>query len=110
MTQTAARPQQEHGTAPQLTEELDGLMDRRERRGKVLAELRLVWSGRLFVFRFACVGFVCATLTAFLIPKRYVSTAQLMPPDSQSNNLALVSAFAGQSSSLGSLAGDMFGL
>jgi uncharacterized protein involved in exopolysaccharide biosynthesis len=111
VTETAAKPQRENELEPQLGEELDQPRDPRVTREKVCTNLRLLWSKRRFVFRSAFVGLVCATLIAFLIPKLYLSTAQLMPPDSQSHSsLALVAAFAGQSGSLGTLAGDMLGL
>ena len=55
------------------------------------------------------VGF---TLLAFLMPKRFQSTVQLMPPDSQSTaGMAMAAAFAGRlSGSLSGLAGDVLGL
>jgi capsule polysaccharide export protein KpsE/RkpR len=52
-----------------------------------------------------------ATLIAFLIPKRYESTARLMPPDNQSTSpLAMLVGLSARTSGLGTLAGDLLGL
>jgi uncharacterized protein involved in exopolysaccharide biosynthesis len=93
-------------------------MDSRERQ---IERLRLLWGRRRFLLRGAAVGLLLSTLTAFLIPKSYVSTTQLMPPDSQSSSassMAMMAAMAakigGGSGSavggLGSVAGDLLGL
>jgi uncharacterized protein involved in exopolysaccharide biosynthesis len=44
---------------------------------------RLLWNHRHFFLRAVGVGFLVSTLIAFLIPKTYVSTPQLMPPNRQ---------------------------
>lgn len=78
---------------------------------QTVAVLRLLWTERRFLFRAAIAGLLAATLVAFLVPNRYVSTAELMPPDSQSgSSLAIASALAGQAGSLGALAGDFLGV
>jgi capsule polysaccharide export protein KpsE/RkpR len=43
--------------------------------------LRLLWRRRSFLLTGALAGLVLSTIVAFLIPKEYKSTAQLMPPD-----------------------------
>ena len=48
-----------------------------------IAQLRLLWSARRFLVRVIGIGFLAATLVAFLLPKSYESTARLMPPDNQ---------------------------
>src|SRR5580693_8379493 len=83
-------------------------------RERVLPRLRLLWGMRRFLGRCALVGFFVATLTAFLIPSQYESTARLMPPDPQSGGgmalMAMLSgAQSGSSGGLGSLAGDLLG-
>src|SRR5215472_11427338 len=111
MMQTAAKPQRENEVAPQDLRELDQLLDRSASRARLWSNLRLLWLRRRFLLRSAFAGLVCATVIAFLIPKRYTSITQLMPPDSQSSGtLTLVSALAGQAGSLGAVAGDMLGL
>jgi len=111
VTQKAAKPQREDEAEEQLREDLDQLMDPSAAHEGLIASLRLLWAKRRFLLRATAIGVVCATLIAFLIPKRYVSTTQLMPPDSQSTStLSLMSAFAGQSGSIGSLAGGLLGM
>ena len=46
--------------------------------------LRLLWRRRRFVLATTVVGLVLAILVAFLLPKEYISTAELMPPDPRS--------------------------
>src|SRR5882724_1655481 len=74
-------------------------------------QLRLVWKRRRFFFRTGIVGLFVSTLLAFSIPKSYTSTAQLMPPDSQSTSgMALMAAMATKVGGLGAVAGDLLGL
>src|SRR5262245_52734077 len=73
--------------------------------------MRLLWSRRQFFLRAATVGLLASTLVAFLIPKSYTATTQLMPPDPQSaSGMALMAAMSGKAGGLGALAGDLFGL
>jgi capsule polysaccharide export protein KpsE/RkpR len=81
---------------------------------RVLPRLRLLWGMRRFLGRCALVGFVVATLIAFLIPSEYESTARLMPPDPQSGGgMALMAMLSGGQNGgpggLGSLASDLLG-
>lgn len=85
-------------------------LDAQLARERMLAKLRVLWERRRFLMRAALAGLAAATLVAFLIPKQYESTAQLMPPDSQSpNSLALLAGLSG-SGGLGLLAGDLLGV
>jgi len=81
-------------------------------RDRQLELFRLLWERRSLLFRAACIAMLTSALIAFLIPKSYTSTAQLMPPDSQSTSgLAMVAAMAAKSGGgLGSIAGDLLGL
>ena len=83
--------------------------------------LRLIWDARRNLLRWTVYGLALSTLVAFLIPKRYESTARLMPPDQASSGMALLAAAAGGRSGttgsapgglggLGSIAGDLLGL
>ena len=73
--------------------------------------LRLVWERRALLFRFVILGVVVSSLIAFLIPKRYKSTARLMPPDDQTGSgLAMAAAALTGSGSLASMAGDLLGI
>jgi len=88
----------------------------RAARRRFIGRLRLLWDERQFLLRLACAGLAASTLVAFLIPKRYVATTQLMPPDShESTGLALLAGIAGgqgggQMGGLGAVAGDLLGL
>lgn len=91
--------------------------DPREARERLVLKLRLLWAERRFLLRAGIVGLLAATLMAFLIPNRFVSTAQLMPPDSQtSSTLALVAGLVGQGggpaagTGLGAVASDILGV
>jgi uncharacterized protein involved in exopolysaccharide biosynthesis len=84
---------------------------------RVLAGQRLVWGNRQFVFRTTVAGLVLSVLIAFLIPKRFQSTARLMPPDQGSSGMgiAMLAAASGNigaqlGSGLGSIAEDLLGL
>ena len=74
--------------------------------------LRLLWSSRWVLVRATVVGLLASTLTAFLIPKAYTSTTQLMPPDAQSaSGMAMMASLAAKAGGgLGLVAGDMLGL
>lgn len=77
-----------------------------------LPGLRLLWGKRRFLFRATVYGLLVATLIAYLIPKRYKATAQLMPPDPQSlNSVAMMAALSTRAGgTAGALAGDLLGL
>jgi uncharacterized protein involved in exopolysaccharide biosynthesis len=74
--------------------------------------LRLIWDRRRTIFRAAAIALVASTLIAFLIPKSYTSTTELMPPDSQSSNgMAMMAALASKGGAgLAGMAGDLLGL
>jgi capsule polysaccharide export protein KpsE/RkpR len=79
---------------------------------RMLTYLRLIWAHRRMLYRVSLYGLLASALVAFLIPKRYESTARLMPPDNQSSSgLTLAAAaMSGTSSGLGALASDFLGL
>jgi uncharacterized protein involved in exopolysaccharide biosynthesis len=73
---------------------------------KILAYLRLLWAHRRMLYRVTLYALLGSTLAAFLIPKRYESTARLMPPDSQSSSgLAMAAAAMAGGAATGGLAG-----
>ena len=112
MTQTAAKTQIEAEIQPAIDDpplpEVS-LEEVRERQAKLL---RLLWDSRRDLFRAAAIGLAASTLIAFLIPKSFTSTAQLMPPDTQSSSgLAMMAAMASKvGGGLGSVAGDLLGM
>jgi len=80
-----------------------------ERQARIL---RLLWERRRSLLRAAAIGLLASTLVAFLIPKSYTSTTQLMPPDPQSTSgMAMMAAMAAKGAGgLGGVAGDLLGL
>lgn len=110
--QTAARPQPEepaervHRSA--AAEELLPSADEEI----LLPRLRLLWDRRRFLAKAAAAGMLAGALLAFLIPKSYVASTQLMPPDTQSSSgMAMMAAFAAKSGGgLGGVAGDLLGV
>lgn len=81
-------------------------------RERAVNRLRLLWEERRLLFRVSIYGLALFTLIAFLIPKRYESSAVLMPPDDQSSSgMMLAATLASKvTGSLGGIAGDMLGL
>ncbi len=62
------------------------------------------------LFRVVAWGLAVSTLIAFLIPKQYQSTTQLMPPDNQSSSgMALMAALSARSG-LGVLGSNLLGM
>jgi uncharacterized protein involved in exopolysaccharide biosynthesis len=96
-------------SAEAAASEEQGLKDSRAWQAE---HLRLLWDRRNLFFRAFLLGLVASTLVAFLIPKSYTSTTQLMPPDSQSTSgMAMMAALAGKAGGgLESLAGDLLGM
>jgi capsule polysaccharide export protein KpsE/RkpR len=84
----------------------------RDRQVLQAERLRLLWDHRRLLARAAAFGFVASALLAFLIPRSYISTTQLMPPDTQSNSsLAMMASMAAKGAGgLGSMAADLLGL
>lgn len=73
--------------------------------------LRLLWDQRRLLIKVAAASLLASTLVAFLIPRSYTSTAQLMPPDEQSSSgLAMMAAMASKVGGLGSVTGDLLGM
>jgi uncharacterized protein involved in exopolysaccharide biosynthesis len=82
-------------------------------RRRMVTRLRNAWTRRQTIVRVTCSAFVLSAIASFLIPRRYVSSARLMPPDQSStgSSLAMLAAAGGGAgSSLGSLAGGILGL
>jgi len=58
--------------------------------------LTVIWRRRWWLAKVVGVGLLITIGVSFLIPNRYTSTAQLMPPDQQSlTNLSMLNALAG---------------
>jgi uncharacterized protein involved in exopolysaccharide biosynthesis len=81
---------------------------------RIIAMLTLLWRERRLVLRNALVGFAASILFVLLIPLRYTSTTQLMPPDQVGGGLATaltaLSSKAGSGGDLGSVGSELLGL
>lgn len=98
-------------SAPPLV--FDDRVSEKDRREVIIVRLRLLWNRRGFLIRVTAAGLVLAAAIAFLIPKRFTSTARLMPPDQGPENggVSLLAALAGKGGgTLGTLGGQLLGL
>src|SRR5262249_55401585 len=93
---------------PEVLEPQD-LTAARERQAQLL---RVIWDHRRLLFKVGVIALLASVLIAFLIPKSYTSTAQLMPPDQQSaSGMAMIAALSGKvGPGLTSMAGDLLGM
>ncbi len=77
---------------------------------RLIGYLTLLWGKRRALRRATLAGLLLATLLAFVLPKQYQSTVQLMPPDTQSSSSAMLAALSAKAGSgLGAMAGDLLG-
>lgn len=83
-----------------------------EPREAAVQRLRLLWERRRLLFRSAAAGLAFGTLLAFVLPKKFESTTQLMPPDGQSSSgMAMLAALTAKTGvGLGGIAGDLLGV
>jgi uncharacterized protein involved in exopolysaccharide biosynthesis len=76
-----------------------------------IQRLTLLWDKRRFLARVTACGLLAGVLLAFVIPKRFTSTARLMPPDEgRGTGMTMLAALAGKAGPLGSFGGDLLGL
>jgi capsule polysaccharide export protein KpsE/RkpR len=71
----------------------------------------LFWDHRQIFLRVAVVVFLLSIIAVLCMPKEYVSTARIMPPEQGGNGAALIAALAGRGASggLAGLAGSLLG-
>ena len=112
MGKDLAKVEQRHEEELVLAGPLLDEEDLRAARERSVQRLSLLWSQRKFLARAAAAGLLLATFVAFLLPKRFTSTAQLMPPDQGpgNNGMAMMAALASKAGSLGSLGSELLGL
>jgi uncharacterized protein involved in exopolysaccharide biosynthesis len=67
--------------------------------------LRSAWERRLYLAKCAGMGLVLAAAIAFLIPKQYRSTAQLMPPENSPASSLLAAAVLGSNAGASQVSG-----
>ncbi|HXZ13262.1 MAG TPA: Wzz/FepE/Etk N-terminal domain-containing protein [Candidatus Sulfotelmatobacter sp.] len=110
--QTATKHQTEPAFDPRLREGFPLEKTRPGTQWQTYERLRLLWTARRFLAKVAAAGLAAAALAAFLLPKQYESTVQLMPPSSNSmSGLALLAGLGGKDmQGLGAIAGDLLGL
>lgn len=74
----------------------------------------VLWKHRSAILRTTGIGALVSLLLVFVIPKRYESTARIMPPESSGSSAALFAALAGRGGgefgSLGSFAASLLGV
>jgi uncharacterized protein involved in exopolysaccharide biosynthesis len=77
-----------------------------------LQSLRLLWESRRTLGKIMAAGAASGLAMAFLLPARYQSSVQLMPPDSQQGMSMQLMAVMGQrmGNGLGAMAGDGLGV
>lgn len=112
MTPTAAQPQTETWPNPLAGGISPSEMPFEDSRDWQAEQLRLLWGRRRFVLRAGAIALLTSTLVAFIMPKSYTSTTQLMPPDPQStSSMAMMAGMAAKvGGGLGGVAGDLLGL
>jgi capsule polysaccharide export protein KpsE/RkpR len=109
------------GTKPQVEELQTMIEDPAEEQplssdalANTVNQMRLIWSKRGLLGKAFGLGLVAGVLIALLIPSRYDSTVQLMPPDNQSGSgammMAALTARSAASSALGGMASDLLGI
>ncbi|MCU1302746.1 MAG: hypothetical protein JWQ87_3030 [Candidatus Sulfotelmatobacter sp.] len=77
---------------------------------KLFERLRLLWDDRRVIGKVTLTGLVLGAILAFLLPKQYQSTAQLMPPDTRSASATMLATLGAKAGSgLGAMAGDLLG-
>jgi capsule polysaccharide export protein KpsE/RkpR len=118
---TAVKPQREFEVERRPVGDGPAVAETRIIRYRLFEHLREIWNARQIVIRSVGVGVAVGLLLAFLIPTKYKSTTQLMPPDQQSGSgIAMMASLlgrlgggsgsSGSSGGIGGLAGDLFGL
>jgi capsule polysaccharide export protein KpsE/RkpR len=78
-----------------------------------VANTSVLWEHRRALLRVVAIALLVNVVIVFLIPKRYESTARIMPPETSGASTALFAALAGRGmgelSGLSSLAGSLLG-
>lgn len=79
---------------------------------RVLEDAQLLWAARRKLGKWFLAGLLAGITVGLLIPSRYESTAQLMPPDGQSTGgIAALAALAAKSTGgMGMMTGDLLGV
>ena len=62
-----------------------------------VVNVAVLWDRRRLLARVSAIALVASFAIAFLIPKRYESTARIMPPENSNSGTAMLAALAGRS-------------
>jgi len=74
------------------------------------SRLRILWERRRFLMKALMFGSSLAALIALSLPKRFESTARLMPPDNQSGSGTALLASLAAKTGAGLIGGDLLGM
>jgi len=112
VSQTATKTQRELEPPQEFGEPPNKEVLAQEPRESLVQRLRVLWDRRQLLIRSALVGFLLGCAVAFLLPKKFESTTQLMPPDNQSSSgMAMLAALSAKTGGgLGAFAGDLLGV
>ena len=112
VSHTATKTQHELEPAQEFGEPSNQEVSAHELRESLVQRLRLLWDRRRLLIRSALAGFLLGSALAFLLPKKFESTTELMPPDSQSSSgMAMLAALTARTGAgLGAFAGDLLGV
>ncbi|MBZ5526592.1 MAG: lipopolysaccharide biosynthesis protein [Acidobacteriia bacterium] len=110
--QTGTKLQPEAVPPPPVEVAEESEFDLARAREHAIARLRLLWSERRWIGRAVLASIAAGLLLAFLLPKQYQASTQLMPPDSQSGSgMAMLAALSAKTGNgLGAFAGDLLGV
>src|ERR1700677_1389163 len=64
---------------------------------RMISTLHILWEQRGQLLKWAAMGFVISLILAFVIPVRYTSSVEIMPPDPALQNAGLMAAMTGVS-------------
>lgn len=108
----SAPPVTDNIIEPELTREIpiNGWPRSASDHGGPVARLEILWDNRGTLLRFAVAGLLVSAALAFVIPSKYDSVTQLMPPDSDNSASSMLSALASRSEdALGGYASSLLG-
>ena len=112
VSQTGTKSQLEDSSEPCTGEAAAANLGVTDFRASVAGRLRLLLRKRRYLAKAFLAGLLSGGLVAFLIPARYESLVQLMPPDNQTNSgLAMLASLTAKTGGgLGGVAGDLLGM
>ena len=112
MSQTGTKPQSQFTSQREVDDFALPQLSNQPTPDIFVQRLRLLWNRRRLLIRAAGIGLLLGALLAFSLPKRYESTVQLMPPDSQAtSSLAMMAALTAKTGTgMSNVAGDLLGL